>query len=243
MNINPNVKLVLRNIYLYDIEACHYTILKMIGYDISHIDKDDKLGRNTAIGKLMRRNPRLTSVLRSTTKSIIDEYITRNSIKPDHILLRQYDGIIISKPLVETNISHIPLNKRKEFEIFISSINRKMYIAFDNEHQTTAKGIPFRYDEMNQIYRQICRINYANRDSIFRNLQLIKDKFLNSENPKLFGIPLSNGKVKIFLNGYGEIEISPKTLKIIDTDDIDKEKYFKFYIEPFTKSIVTEFVR
>ena len=66
---------------------------------------------------------------------------------------------------------------------------------------------------------------------------------MSSNNPKLFGVPLKNGKVNIFLKGYGEMEISPQTLKIIDINDIDKDRYFKFYIEPFTKSIVTEFVR
>jgi hypothetical protein len=66
---------------------------------------------------------------------------------------------------------------------------------------------------------------------------------MTTNNARMFGIPLKNGKVNIFLKGYGEMEISPQTLKIIDTGDIDKERYFKFYIEPFTKSIVIEFVR
>ena len=72
---------------------------------------------------------------------------------------------------------------------------------------------------------------------------MIKDKFLSSTDPVLFGIPLKDNKINIFLKGYGEMEVSKQTLKIIDTDDIDKDRYFKFYIEPFTKSIVTEFVR
>jgi len=243
MNINENVKLILRDVYLYDIEACHYTIMTKLGMDLTGVDRNDKVERNIAIGKMMRKNPKLTSILRSTTRSIIDEYIMRNNIEENDIILRQYDGIIITKTLKETNVQHVPLNIRQHFQIFISSIDRKKYIAFDSQHQTTIKGIAFRYDAMDKIYEQICRINYANKDSIFRNLQRIKDKLMTTNNARTFGIPLKNGKVNIFLKGFGEMEISPQTLKIIDTDDIDKERYFKYYIEPFTKSIVIEFVR
>jgi len=243
MNINKNVKLILRDVYLYDIEACHYTIMTKLGMDLSGVDRNNKLERNIQIGKMMRKNPKLTSILRTTTRSIIDEYILRNNITDDDIILRQYDGIIITKTLAETNIHHVPLNIRKHFQIFISSIDRKKYIAFDSELNTSIKGVAFRYNAIDKIYEQICRINYANKDSIFRNLQKIKDKFINSNNPNLFGVPLKNGKVNVFLKAYGEMEISPQTLKIMDTDDIDKDRYFKFYIQPFTKSIVTEFVR
>jgi len=243
MKINENVKLVLRDVYLYDIEACHYTIMKKLGLDLSGINKENKLERNIQIGKMMRKNPRLTSTLRNTTKSVIDEYILRNNLTDDDIILRQYDGIIITKTLKETNVQDIPLNIRNHFQIFISSIDRTKYISFDSSQETAIKGVPFRYPEIDNVYKQICQINYANKESIFRNLQRIKDKFITSENPKMFGVPTKNGLFNIFLKGYGEMEISKQTLKIIDTDDIDKERYFKFYFEPFTKSIVVEFVR
>lgn len=243
MNINKNVKLVLRDVYLYDIEACHYTILTKLGIEMPGVDKNNKLERNIQIGKMMRKNPNLTSMLRSTTRSIIDEYISRNKISEDDIILRQYDGIIITKTLNETSfLHHVPLNIRKHYQIFISSIDRTKYISFDSQQQTSIKGIPHRYPEMDKIYEQICKINYANKDSIFRNLQRIKDKFIASNDARMFGIPLKNGKVNIYLKGYGEMQVSSQTLKIIDTDDIDKHRYFKHYIEPFTKSIVIEFV-
>ena len=66
---------------------------------------------------------------------------------------------------------------------------------------------------------------------------------MSSDDPFLFGIPTKSGKTNVFLKGYGELEISETTLKIMDTGDIDKERYFQFYIQPFTKSIVFEFVR
>jgi len=242
MKINKNVKLFLRDLYLYDIEACHYTIMQKLDLDLSHINRQDKTERNIQIGKMMRKNPRLTSLLQNTTRSVIDEFIHINKIIEDDIILRQYDGIIISKILQYTDTKHIPLNIRKHFQIFISSIDRQKYIALTNKGEVIIKGIPFRYREMDKIYEAICKINYARKETIFRYLQRIKDSIIRSQDPKLFAIPTKD-KFNIFLKEYGQLEVSKAALKIMDTEDIDKERYFKFYIEPFTKSVVVQFVR
>lgn len=243
MKINNQLKLVLRDLYLYDIEACHYNIMKKLGFDMNEIDADDKLGRNIRIGQMMQENPRLTSILRNTTKAIIDEYINKNNVKEDQIVLRQYDGIILTRTLKETSLKQTPLDLRKTFQIFISSIERNKYIALDNSNKTTIKGVSFRYPEIDIIYNQICRSVDLNRESMFKRLQKIKDNFMCSKNAKFFAIPSKNNKFSVYLKRYGEIEVSPQTIKIMDTEDIDKERYFNFYIQPFTKSIIVEFVR
>lgn len=243
MKINENLNLILRDTYLYDIEACHYTILKNLGYDLTGVDKDDKIQRNIQIGKMMRKNPKLTSLLRSTTTSIIDEYLLRNNIEEDDIVIRQYDGIITVKRLQETKLHKIPLDIRQLFEIFISSYDRTKYLALDSNKEVTIKGISSRYKKIDELYKKICSINFANKLTIFSRLQRIKDELLNSSDPWLFAIPMKNGKFNIYLKGYGQLEVSKQTLKIMDTDDIDKIKYFDFYLKPFTKSIVIEFVR
>ncbi len=243
MKINQNLKLVLKDLYLYDIEACHYNIVKKMGLDISELDENDKLGRNIAIGKMMRKNPRLTSVIRNTTRSIIDEYIRRNDIKDDEIVIRQYDGMILTRGLQETNVGQLPLNRRRFYQVFIASIDRSKYISLDSTEKTSIKGIPFRYPHIDAVYQKICKLNFGKKGAIFRGLQNIKDAFLNSNDSKLFGVPLKNGKFNVFLTQYGEMQVSEQTLKIMDTDDIDKKRYFDFYIVPFTKSIVYEFVR
>ncbi len=243
MQLNENLNLVLRDVFLYDIEACHYTILDNLGYDMSAIDYDDKFERNKQIGKMMRENPRLTSLLRNKTETIIDEYILKNNITEDQIVIRQYDGLLLTRGLRETNVNEIPLGLRRSFEIFIMSIDRTKYIARDSVGKTSIKGIPYRYPEIDALYEKICKINFSNKSAVFKMLHKIKTDFLYSDNPYLFGVPLKDGKVNINLKGYGEMEISKPTLKIMDTDDIDKQKYFDFYITPFTKSIVVEFVR
>lgn len=243
MKINENLKLILKDLYLYDIEACHYNIMKQLGMDMSKLDENDKTGRNIQIGQMMRKNPRLTSVLRNTTRSIIDEYIRRNNIQDDEIVIRQYDGLILTRGLQETHTGDIPLNRRKFYQVFIASIDRSKYISLDNSHKTSIKGVPFRYSHIDRVYEAICKLNFAKKGAIFRGLQNIKDHFLNSEDTKLFGVPLKNGKFNIFLKRYGEMQVTEQTLKIMDSDDIDKKRYFDFYITPFTKSIVYEFVR
>jgi hypothetical protein len=243
MKLNNHLRLILSDVYVYDIEACHYTILKNMGFDLSNIDPSDKLGRNIEIGKMMRDNPRITSLLRTTTNSLIDDYINENNIKENEIVIRQYDGILLTKKLHTTNIGHIPLDLRKTFDTFISSINRDMYIALDNKNNVTAKGISHLYDEMKEIYKKICKVVEMNKSSRFKHLQRIKDDFFTVDNPNLFGIPIKDKKFNVFLIGYGELEISKSTLKIMDCDDIDRNQYFKHYIEPFTKSIVFESVR
>jgi len=243
MQLNPNLPLVMRDVLIYDIEACHYTILKNKGYDLSHVDSEDKIGRNIMIGQMMKENPRITSLLRGTTKSIINDYININNIQDDEIVIRQYDGLILTRPLHVTNIGHIPLEQRQVLRTFVSSIDRKSYIALDSNNKVTIKGVAFRYKAMDEIYRKLCLMLDVNKNSLFTRLQKLRDEFFESENPALFGIPVKNGKFNIFLLGYGELEVSQSTLKIMDTDDVDRERYFKFYIEPFTKSIVYENVR
>ena len=243
MKLNSNLKLILRDVHVYDIEACHYTILDNLGFDLSDIDPEDKLGRNIQIGKMMRENPRITYLLRNTTESIISDYITKNNIEDDDIVIRQYDGLLLMRLLHNTNIGHIPLGRRKTFQIFISSIDRKKYIAIDNNFEITIKGVANRYEYIDKTYMRLCKIVDLNKNSLFTHLQRIKDEILNSDDSSMFGIPTKNDKFIIFLQGYGELEVSKSTLKIMDTNDIDRERYFRYYIEPFTKSIVFELVR
>ena len=243
MDINKKVKLILHDVNSYDIEACHYTILNKLGFDLSDINPEDKLGRNIKIGQMMKANKRITHLLRKTTESIIDDYITKNNVLDDEIIIRQYDGIILTRQLQITNIGHIPLERRQSFQQFVISIDRKKFIARDNENNITLKGIPYRYPEMDKLYIRICNIIELSKDRIFYNLQKIKDEVYTSQNPNLFGIPTKQNKMIIFLKGYGEIEVSESTLKIIDTVDIDRQRYFDYYIKPFAKSIVFENVR
>jgi len=244
MQINKDVGLILRDIYSYDIESCHYTILEKSGYDLSHIDKENKLTRNIQIGQMMHDNPRITSLLRTTTESIINDYINKNNIKESEIVLRQYDGLILTRKLYYTNLSHIPLDLRKVFQVFISSIDRKKYIALDSSEDLTIKGVSNRYEAIDQLYKDLCLItSIGKKTPIFKRLQKFRDNIIFSTDINLFKIPARDGKINIFLKGYGQLEVSESTAKIMDLDDIDKEVYYSLYFDKFIKTIVFEFVR
>jgi len=208
---------------------------------LSNIDKKDKEGRNVHIGKLMKQNPRLTDILRKTTNSIVDENISRNNITEDELILRQYDGIIITRILQEVIVQSIPLALSSHFEIFIISVDRNKYIAFDGI-ETTIKGVPHRYEKIDKLYRRIAKINFNVRSSIFENLQEIKDEILTSNDPELYCVPVSDDKYSVFLKGYEEVEITKQTVRMMDVNDVDRRKYFDFYLRPFTESITVEFV-
>lgn len=239
MDINKSCRLVLKDVHLYDISSCHYRILEGLGFDTSHIVKDDKLKRNTQIGLMMRDNPRLSKTLRDITNSTIDEYLTRNNIKENELILRSYDGFISTKSLQFTDL-YLPIEKRDYFERMIISSNRQSYIAKSFKSKYTIKGIQHRYDGMDLALSSLLEINLSNRVQIFRRLGQIKNRFLSINDPRLFCIPIGEGRFNVFLKSYGEAEVSESLIKILDTSDVDKLKYFDFYLRPFFESIIME---
>jgi hypothetical protein len=240
MKINNKCKLFMRDIYLYDIVSCHYSILEKAGFDVSFLEKNNKKKRNIQIGLLMKDNPRYTSLLRNTTNSIIDEYISINKLKDEEIVTRQYDGIIVTRPLYETKLT-IPLALQSNIMIFISSLTRNSYISYDGKI-TSIKGVPNKYKVIDSLYHQfLTTTNFVNKSSVFKQLQKLKDLFLESTNTNLFCIPINDNSFVVYLKEFGDIKISKQTSKMLDIDDIDKEWYFNFYIKPFAQSIVLEF--
>lgn len=240
MDINKTCKLFLRGVYLYDISSCHYVILEKLGFDVSKIEKDDKEKRNTQIGLAIRDNPRLGSMLRSITTSIIGEYLKENNISEDDIILRQYDGVLVTKRLAITE-GHIPLDLQKFFDIFIISIDRSCYLAFTS-NSVTVKGVSNRYSKMDDIYKKLSKINYNSKESVFKGLEGVRKLIFNTDDIMLFCIEFEEDKYSVFLKQYGEIEVSKSTAKLLDINEIDRQKYFDFYLKPFTMSICKEFL-
>lgn len=241
MEINKNCNLVLNDIYVYDIEKCHYSILNKFGYNIDYIDKNDKESRNIQIGYLMKNNPNLTHILRLITKSLVDEFILQNNIKENEIISRQYDGLLITRP-VKIVDQFINFNLRDIYLKMIISINRDNYICINNKNKVIVKGISNKYENINNIYLNLLNINYMSKRSIFNNLQRIKNNIIYNENSELFCIPDKNNKFIIYLKQFGQFKISETIINLIDIDEIDKEWYFKEYLKPFFDSIVLEYI-
>lgn len=242
MNINSKA-LIVRDLYVYDIKSCHYTILEKLGYDMSSIEKENKLKRNVQIGQLMKENSKLISILRSTTSSVVDQFILKNKILKNEIIVRSYDGIIITRPINDFNYNDdIKLDLRDTYQNFIISSDRCNYIALNNTNESIIKGVADRYETMDYYYSRLLKINYLNKVSIFKSIQNIKDEIVNSDDPELFCVPVGNNKYEIQLIRYNKMKISGTIIQMIDLDDIDKEFYFDKYLTPFIKSIVIEFI-
>ena len=240
MNINKTCNLFLRDLYSYDISSCHYSILHKFGFDLSKINKEDKISRNIQIGKMMAENPRITNLLRSTTESVINEYLNRNQVSSDELIVRQYDGII-SKKLLKDTTNFLSLELRDTFQVFIISIDRTRYIT-TNGSNTVIKGVSHRYEKIDNIFEKMLRINFSNKSSVFKELEKIKHEILFSENPLLYCIPTTESMFNVVLKEYGLMEVSSTVTKILDTNDIDREWYFNNYVRPFTESITIEFL-
>jgi len=239
MDINKTCKLFLKDVYLYDLSSCHYTIMDQLGFDMSRIDKEDKLKRNTQIGLLMRENPRLISVLRTSTISIVNEYIRMNDIQKDELILNAYDGIITTRRLTVTTNTYIPFDLQKYYEFMLISFDRQKYLARSYD-KIDIKGVPHRYPEMDNMLKKLLKLNFANKKSIFVGLQRIKDEIFEGDNVKLYCIPTGEKEFSVFFKGYGETHIKKNMIKILDPEDIDRQKYFTLYLQPFCESIVLE---
>lgn len=238
MQINAT-KLFYNEIYVYDISSCHYQILSNFGYDISEIEKDNKLQRNIKIGLMMKENPKLIDLLRGTTERTISEIILSNDIKDNEILLRQYDGIIITRMIKNLNVG-LDISLRNTFNPMILSIDKASYISFDGIN-TIVKGLSNMYDGVIPYYRKLLKLNFMNKTSIFKGLNKIKKEFLESIEIKDFLIEDKKSKY-IFLKDFGKIDITDNMISVIDVDDIDKIIYLEHYLVPFIKSIVFTFI-
>lgn len=240
MKINERCKLFLNNIYLYDIESCHYFILESLGYDISNIDKNDKIKRNIQIGNLMKKYPNLINILRKITEATVNDFILKNKVVDSDIITRQYDGLLLTPVKILDHETSLKL--RDVYLNFIISSDRSSYIAINNKNEITAKGIANKYGQMNYFYSKILKINFLSKESIFRSLQRIRDELINNEDPEIFCIPVDDQYYEIILLKYGRMKISETVIQMIDYNDIDKEIYFDKYLKPFFNSIVIEFI-
>jgi hypothetical protein len=239
MKINTK-KFFLSDVYSYDISACHYRILESMGFNVSVLDKDNKEKRNIAIGKIMGENQVISSMLRTTTESLISEYIKRNGLEEDDILIRQYDGFLTKKLLYETD-KYLPLQLKETFQKMIVSINKDKYIA-TNEKSTIVKGVANNYSGIEIFFKELLDINFVSKNEIFNCLKKIKDGFSNCKDVNVFSIPYDETFNMVIFKTYGQIKVSKQVSKMIEHNDIDKQKYYDIYLKEFVQGIIIDFI-
>jgi len=239
MKINTK-KFFLLDVYSYDISACHYRILESMGFNVSSLDKNNKEKRNIAIGKIMGENQVISSMLRNTTESLISEYIKRNGLVEDDILIRQYDGFLTKKLLYETD-NYLPLQLKETFQKMIVSINKDKYIA-TNGQSIVVKGVANNYLGIENFFTQLLKINFVSKNEIFNCLKKIKDSFDDCKDVNTFSIPYDEAFNSVIFKTYGQIKISKQVSKLIEHNDIDKQEYYNIYLKDFVQGIIIDFI-
>jgi hypothetical protein len=236
-------KLVLDNVYSYDITSCHYTILKNLGFDVSAIDKDNKFERNKTIGIMMKNYSGLSEILRSTVYEIVDEYLKKNEISEEDIVTIQYDGFLVKKSLQLFKNESFPMELKAFYNNVILSFDRIMYIA-KGKNETIVKGMSSDYKEIMYFYDKLLSLNFLNRYSVFKGLDLIKKDFFECKDVSKFIISTSEDSFYLYLKNFGQVEISKNLLDSseFDDNDIDKSWYFETFMIPFCRSICYDFL-
>lgn len=241
MKLNAE-RLIVRDVFSYDIVACHYNLLEKFQYNMTNIDKSDKLKRNIQIGKIMRDNESIKTRLRETTARIIDDYISFNELGEEDIIIRQYDGFLTTKRLMETEKSVLPIVLQNRYDIFLISIDKGMYIAFDNlRNKVRVKGVPSIYKGIEKYYAKLIRIvDIENKSRVLDNLENLKKSFYNETDMNIFAIPVDDDEVEIIFKSFGQIKVKRNTLYYMTEDEVDKEFYYDFYLHSFVQSVVLE---
>lgn len=241
MKLNSQ-RLIIRDVFSYDIEACHYNLLKKFGYNMTDINRENKKERNIQIGKIMRDNESIKSRLRETTARIIDDYIAFNELEESDIIIRQYDGIITTKRLMETKKSVLPIALQNRYDLVLISIERSKYIAFDHlKGKVKIKGVPNLYDGIKHYYEKLIRIvDIENKSRVLDNLENLKKSFEKEKDLNIFAIPVDEDQVEMMFKSFGQLRIKRNTLYYMDDDEIDKSFYYDFYLHSFIQSVILE---
>lgn len=235
MIINKKCKLVLKDLYLYDIQSAFPKILQSVNYDFQNVNLDNKTERNIFIGKQQKDNENLSEFLNESVNNLIKFYLQENNISDDEVIVTQKDGVILTKKLLN-NDELIELKFRGFLDFLIISIDRNCFLYLCDD-EIIIKGVPNVYDSINSIYQKFLELDFYNKKKLFRQMEDIKNSFILSTDKKLFMIPHDNK----FLVRYFKEDILISDQTMVDIKMIDKRRYFNHYFKGFLDSIFITF--
>lgn len=235
MNINQTCRLILNDVYSYDVKSCYPTILSKQFYNFEDVDLDNKQERSEFIGKKQINNENMSSFLMNSAESLVKFYLSENEVFDENIIVTQRDGFILTRT-IQNNNEFITMELRDLIELMIISIDRKKYLT-SSGGSIDVKGMPHMYDAIKKIYSMFANLNFYNKKILFQQMKSIKDEIIDSRDIRLFAIPREENSFA-FLTFEGTIE--SKDCEMISVDKIDKMKYFENYIKPFLDSIFIE---
>ena len=231
--INPNTKLVLHDLYYYDIVACYPTILKTQAFDLSGVDMNNKQERSEFIGKKQINNVNMSSYLMESANSLVSYYLLDNNVPEEDIIMTQRDGFILTKPLSH-NEGSIKMEMRRVIDYMIISIDRKKYLECSNGI-IKVKGIKHVYPRMEQdVYSRFSDLDFYNKKRLFGQMSAIKNIIYDNNDINFFAIPLDENTFA-FSTYKGDIAV--KDIELVSVNTVDKDKYFNNYVKPFLDSL------
>lgn len=233
--INQDCGLILRDLYSYDIQSAHASILQKQNFDFKDIDLENKTQRNIFIGQQQIGNENLSQFLIESVDSLVKYYLQENDISDDEIIIVQKDGCIL-KRMLDNNDDFIELKYRGYIDFLIFTPDRKKYLYL-SDGKIIVKGMPHFYDELNKVYQLFANISFYDKSFLFEQLENIKQEFLNSDNKKLFLIPKEE---KSFVISTYKGDIETKDTEMISMNQINRDRYFSHYIKDFLNSIFLE---
>lgn len=230
-----NHNLIISDVYEYDIVACHYYLLKNIGWDLSSIPFENKIERNIQIGLLQKDNPKLARYLLENTEGIIQYYIEQNNLTSNDIILRVRDGIYTTV-LLRDNTSSLNLELRGMISKMIMTLDRKKYMMIKSSGEVSVKGIPNKPID-NSFYDLFRNLNFSNKTSLVRGIENLRQFIFKSKNVKWFVFKSEDSYI-VPIIGVGEIKVLKSGLENIDVDEINKKVIWEEYVWPFIQPIL-----
>jgi hypothetical protein len=236
MQISKKCNLLLSNLFYYDFEACYFNILSGIGYDLSGIDFNDKIKRNIQLGILQKGNPSLIRYLMNTTENLIDHYISINNINKEEIIIRQRDGLVLTKKLTTTNDTQ-KLDLRFIISKMIISVDRNKYLIINQNGKVEVKGIKVKTYNMDFL-EGFNNLDFSNKNNLLKGVEQLRLNIFNSDNILWFSNKDSNNIFKIPLIGGNIVTVNSSSLKNIDIREIDKTIVWEEILWPFCRSVL-----
>ncbi|MFW6002136.1 MAG: hypothetical protein ACOCQD_02250 [archaeon] len=239
MKIRNDIPLVLSDLYEYDFSMCSYQILKNIGWDLSHIETEDKTKRNIQIGLLQRDNPKLSQFLQNEVKNLIDYYLSRNNILDNEIVLRQFDGVILKKPLHRLTET-LPLDHRSNILKFIVSPDRASYLALLDNGTVKVKGVSNLPVDAS-FYNLFKNLDFGNFRNLVNQLENIRIVIIGNNSNILWHCHLNNDGNYLVPIEDDLLILRPSVINSIDVRDVNKFICWEKYVWNFVSSLLVSF--
>lgn len=197
---------------------------------------ENKKVRNIEIGLLQNRVPALKDYLKVMVENVMDYYITINGLTIDDIIVRQKDGIVVSKQMKEHTKS-LNLEFREHILKCIITTDRRKYLKINSEGKVECLGVPNK--PMNLSFLEMFRnLNFSNKKKLAMGLEIMRQTILKSSNKQWFVRNKDDTHVIVPLIGGEQLILSKLNLTQIESDEIDRELTWNSIVWPFVESIM-----